>query len=178
MKIMRKEKLKKRPFLPATAVILLVVLCCSTVVAIVAAAMNHVPVERASGGHASVIAPVVSGAGSSAEVVTPTVLVDGEEGQKPFEPFVPDLKDDEPFVDMESAYDFSRQYDYSGVVLANRFGTCDVFDGEYTATSAQSIYANTDASTPFPYGTLSADVMNNGSDCGLVFGLSSASVYF
>lgn len=167
------HKEKKSAVLKVTAFALTAVLCCSTAALIVAAAVNHVPQERVEGNRASTVMPVVAGAGSSAEVLTPQIVTGGGTEAEPYEPFIPNLKDDEPFIDMDVAYDFSTQYDYTNASLVYCNGNYSISGGAYTATAANSIYANRNAETPFPYGTLSADVMNNGSDSGLIFGLSS-----
>lgn len=174
--MLKKEKNKKCSFLLATTFLLLTIFCCSSIALIVSAAINHNPVERVEGEQASIIKPVVQGAGSGAEVLRPEVVP--EEEIKPFDPFIPDLKDDEPFIDMEAAFDFSTQYDYTNAALTCRNGASSYVDGVYTTIANSSIYANTDANTPFPYGTISADIMNNGSDSGLVFGLSADMQYF
>ncbi len=174
--MLQKENSKKRSFLLATTFLLLIVFCCSSVALVVFAVINHNPVKRIDGAKAELITPIVQGTGVGAEVLVPEVITDEEAG--PFNPFIPNLKDDEPFVDLETAFDFSAQYDYSNAQLIGKSGACTYKDGVYTAIAANSIYANMDASTPFPYGTISADVMNNGSDSGLVFGLSAIGNYF
>ena len=45
-------------------------------------------------------------------------------------------------------------------------------------TSNGSLYACTDNAFKFPYGTISADVINNGADAGIIFGLSASSDRF
>ena len=143
---------------------------------LVAAALNYVPEERVEGNKAITISPTVMQGGTGAQVLVPEVITDKEDST--FDPFIPGIFDDEPFIDMENSRDFSTQYDYSGAVLTSKNGNCTIENGVYTATTSSSIYANMDASTPFPYGTISADIMNNGSDSGIVFGLSSISNSF
>lgn len=169
---MRKRE-KRNSFTLATAFLLLAIFCVSSIGLIVAAAVNHVPVERGEGFQASLISPVAQGEGTRAEVLTPEVIPDGAVEPEPFEPFIPNLKDDEKFIDMDSAYDFSTQYDYSNATISYRNGSYVVSGGTYTAQATNCIYANTSDETPFPYGTIGADIMNNGSDSGIIFGLSA-----
>jgi len=175
---MKKMKRATRSALSVSTFAMIAICCCLTVSAIVAAATFYVPVERADGNPASTVSPIVSGHGQKAEVLTPEVILPEVDGDEPFEPFIPSLKDDEPFVDMESSRDFSKQYDYTDAVLYSYNGSCTVEDGVYTAETASSIYANMDASTPLPYGIISADIVNNGGDTGLVFGLSANKTTF
>ena len=144
----------------------------------VAAATLYIPVERTEGNKVSSTAPTVKGQGSSAEVLVPDVIPDSEVVKPPFNPFIPGLGVDDPFIDMEDDRDYSKQYDYTNAVLSPRNGSCTISEGVYTTTANSSIYANTESATAFPYGTISADVMNNGSDSGLIFGLSSNSNQF
>lgn len=136
------------------------------------AAFSHVPEEMVEGNKAVTIFPSVSEGGEKAPVLVPEVITD-EEGSSEFNPFIPGIKDDEPFIDMDSSRDFSKQYDYANAMLTSKNGNCNLENGVYTATTSSSIYANLDASTPFPYGTISADIMNNASDSGIVFALSA-----
>lgn len=147
----------------------LCVLCASI---LVVAAASLIPEKMGDGKSAETIAPSVSDAGEGAEVIIPQP-VDEATDDIPHETFVPEYRDDEPFVDMEATYDFSKQYDYSyaGMYAAN--GECTSLDGSFTCETSSAIYAHMSSYAPFPYGTISADVMNNGSDSGLIFGLST-----
>ena len=153
----------------------LTLMCLLGVTVLVAAATNYIPTEQADGRETSSINPQVSGQGIGAEVLAPEVIPEEEEVvvKPPFNPFIPGITDDEPFIDIEDDRDYSKQYDYTNAVLTAKNGNCNVVDGVYTTTGNSSIYANISPETQFPYGTISADVMNNGSDSGLIFGLSS-----
>jgi hypothetical protein len=168
---------KKKTFLSLKYLILFVLIPTVLGASVyVAASLNYVPEERVEGNKAVTIYPSVLQGGESAQVVIPEVVT-GNEGSE-FNPFIPGIFDDEPFIDMDSSRDFSTQYNYEGAVLTSKNGDCTVENGVYTATTGSSIYANMDASAPFPYGTISADIMNNGSDSGIVFGLSANSNTF
>ena len=147
--------------------------CLLGITVLVAAATNYIPTEQADGRETSAINPQVSGQGSNAEVVVPEIIPEEVVVKPPFKPFIPGFTDDEPFIDIEDNRDYSKQYDYTNAVLSVKNGSCNVEDGVYTTTGNSSIYANMNSDTPFPYGTISADVMNNGSDSGIIFGLSS-----
>ena len=140
---------------------------------VVVAALSISPQKRGDGKEAESITPKVSMVGDSAEVLIPEVVDEKPEEEKPRDPFIPSIEDDEPFVDMEESRDFSKQYDYQYADLTLKYGKFDVSNGVYTATKESTLYAHTSGAAPFPYGTISADVMNNGSDSGIVFGLSS-----
>ena len=140
---------------------------------IVFAATNYAPVERASGSKTTAINPQIKNDGVGASVVVPTVRVEEEQPVEPTPPFVPEFDDNDPFVDMEISRDFSTRYDYTAFVLEVANGTFDATDGVYTSTTDSALYVNTDSNTPFPYGTISASIKNNGGDTGLVFGLST-----
>lgn len=159
-------------------ILLTMTVCVLSISVLVAAAVALLPEKQSDGSKAQTVAPVVNGAGDTAQVIYPETI-DGEtEEKEPFKPFIPSFTDDEPFVDMEDDRDYSKQYDYEGAVLSPKNGSCDISDGVYTCTGASTIHANLSAATPFPYGTISADVMNNGSDSGIIFGLSSTQNYF
>ena len=147
--------------------------------ALVVAASNTINVkEKAEGNKVNtVIYPEVVGQGDNAEVLTPDVKVDEDTGVET-KPFVPGVLDDDPFISMGDEYDFSTQYDYSNAKVSSAMGLFNQVDGTYTASTASTLYVNRDATTPFPYGTFSADIMNNGGDTGLVFGLSASQVNF
>lgn len=155
--------------LPLSLVLLL-----STTALVVAAANSFNPVKKADGNNINeVIDPVVEGKGDSAEVLKPNEVVSSDTGIGPEGPFIPGILDDDPFVDMEDNNDYSTQYDYSNAKLSSAMGLFQQSEGTYTASSTNVLYVNRDATTPFPYGKISADIKNNGSDTGLVFGLSS-----
>lgn len=136
-------------------------------------ALNYTAEKQSNGNKAEIVAPQVYGVGDSAQIVFPETVVDDTDEREPFKPFIPSFTDDEPFVDMDDTRDYSRQYNYEGAILSSKNGACDVTDGVYTCTDVSSINANLSADTPFPYGTISADVLNNGSDSGIIFGLSA-----
>ena len=154
------------------------VICMLLTNILVCSALNYTPEKQSDGSKAQAVAPEVNGAGDSAQVIYPET-VDGESEEKePFKPFIPSFTDDEPFIDMEDNRDYSKQYNYEGVVLSPKNGACTVSDGVYTCTDISTIHANLSPESAFPYGTISVDVMNNGSDSGIIFGLSSTQNYF
>lgn len=141
---------------------------------IVLASANYKPEEKAAGNVADTIIPDQKGEGEKADVLVPTVQENQDNNeQKPFEPFVPEINDPDKFVDIDQELDFSTQYDYTNAQVQSKIGLCTVEGTAYTASTASTIYANFDESTPFPYGTISAKIKNNGGDTGLVFGMSS-----
>lgn len=165
---------KKNAILPTKRLVLFsVIMILLAVSVIVVAALSYSPEKRADGKEAESITPKVSVVGDSAEVLIPEPVDEKIEDEQPREPFVPSIDDDEPFVDMETPRDFSKQYNYQYADLTLKYGKFDISDGVYTATQPSTLYAHTSLAAPFPYGTISADVMNNGSDSGIVFGLSS-----
>ena len=169
--------MKKKTFLSFKYLILFVLIPSLLGASVyVAASLSYVPEERVDGNQAVTISPSVVQGGVEAPVVIPEEAVKEEDST--FDPFIPGIFDDEPFIDMDSSRDFSTQYNYDGAVLTAKNGNCTISNGVYTATTSSSIYANMDSNTPFPYGTISVDVMNNGSDSGIVFGLSSTSNSF
>lgn len=130
--------------------------------------------------------PEQDGTGSPAAVITPSEDVDaalppseGGNGEvdepTPSEPFVPDILDKDGDV-IEGNYDFSTVYDYTGATLTYMNGEMSFSNGVYTVEHTRSFWANTDSQTPFPYGTLSADVVGKGGDVGIVFGLSQSGI--
>ena len=149
---------------------------CASILAV--AALSFSPEKRGEGKEAESIEPKVSGVGDSAEVIVPKPVGDETGDDEPYEPFIPSFNDDEDFVDMDTSIDFSKQYDYSYAGFTAVSGNCSVSDGTFTATAANSMCVHRSSYAPFPYGTISADVMNNGSDSGIVFGLSSVSDTF
>ena len=164
---------KKRILTFLTSFSVQAVICCMMVVIVAIAATNYIPSRQADGNSAITITPSTKSEGNDAEVVTPNVTKEEDTNKEPIEDYVPDFVDSDEFIDLESSFDFSKQYDYSKYVLSPANGSCTVSDGTYTATSASSIYANFGNDTAFPYGTISADVMNNGGDTGIIFGLSA-----
>ena len=165
---------KKKIFESARQLTLLsVTLCILCASILVVAAVSFMPEKRGDGNSAESIYPSVSQTGDSAELLVPEIQEEGTTGDTPREPFVPEFEDDEPFVDMDVSRDFSTQYDYSfaGMYAAN--GAFESSDGTFTATTANAMNVHMSSYAPFPYGTISADVMNNGSDSGIVFGLST-----
>lgn len=148
--------------------------------ALVYAATNYNPKVKADGNKINTtIVPEFKENGASAEVVNPIEIKKEEENpeKEEYVPFIPEIYDDDPFIDIDVSRDFSTQYNYSGAVLSPKNGTFTEEDGVYTA-SAPAISANLGSETPFPYGTISADIVNNGTDTGLIFGLSSTSSTF
>lgn len=145
---------------------------------LICSALNYTPEKQSEGSKAQTVAPQINGAGDSAQVIYPETVDGKTEEKEPFEPFIPSFTDSEPFVDMEDSRDYSRQYSYEGATLSPMNGACNIVDGVYTCTDISTIHANLSADTPFPYGTISADVMNNGSDSGIIFGLSSTQEQF
>ena len=169
--------MKKKTFLSFKYLILFVLIPSLLGASVyVAASLSYVPEERVDGNQAVTISPSVVQGGVEAPVVIPEEAVKEEDST--FDPFIPGIFDDEPFIDMDSSRDFSTQYNYGEAVLTSKNGNCTISNGVYTATTSSSIYANMDSNTPFPYGTISVDVMNNGSDSGIVFGLSANSNSF
>lgn len=157
------------------SVFLLVATLASTSFFIVSANKSVNPVAKSEGDKVvTVLYPKENGRGDGAEVLTPIEKSDSDNA----ETFVADIKDYDTFIDMEAKRDFSTQYDYSEYVLYNTFGNCTLSDGTYTAVTDGAIYADLHKETAFPYGTLSADVMNNGGDTGLIIGLSANTQYF
>ena len=156
---------------PVVLFVLIASILCTTV--LVVAALSYMPEKRGDGKEAETITPTVSGVGSGAEVILPEA-VDEKPAEKPsYEPFIPEFTDDEPFVDMDTFYDYSKQYDYSYAGMYPANGGATYQDGVYTATAANTLYVHMSSYAPFPYGTISADVVNNGGDSGIVFGLST-----
>lgn len=124
-----------------------------------------------------VINPIEFGSGDPANGINPSVIPNSSTSIPESSQFIPDIIDDDPYVDIGGSYDFSEQYDYTNALLTSYYATFTTTTNEggktvYTAPN-RAIYTNRDAVTPFPYGTLSADVMNNGFDSGIVFGFSS-----
>lgn len=164
---------KKRILIFLTSFFAYAVICCTIVGIVAFAVTNYIPSRQADGNSALTITPVAKGEGDGAEIVTPNVTKEEDTNKEPIGDFIPDFVDSDKFIDLESSFDFSKQYDYSNYVLSRVNGTCSVSGGTYTATGPSSIYANFSNDTAFPYGTISADVMNNGGDTGLIFGLSA-----
>ena len=150
--------------------ITLCVLCASI---LVVAAVSFMPEKRGDGKSAETISPSVSQVGDSAQILVPETVGEDVVEKVPHETFVPEYTDDEPFVDMEIDRDFSTQYDYSFAGMYAASGEFESLDGKYTAKTANAMNVHMSSYAPFPYGTISADVMNNGSDSGIVFGLST-----
>ena len=129
---------------------------------------------------------VVTEQGAVAGTVTPSVDTSQGGGTTgggavlPDEPYVPDILDHDPSVEIGGDFDFSKTYDYTGAVdaMTRRFGSGTVTDGSYLMSSNGTIYANTDTAQAFPYGTISADVINNGADAGLIFGITTPQTQF
>ena len=160
----------------ATIALIITVVCAGCSVS-QGAPKTYVPKVNGNGSESSVVNPSVNGDGETAEVVSPSVNGTGG-GTTDKEPFVPDIIDKDPFVSMGDDYDFSKQYDYTNATLSAGSGSFNVSNGVYTATSANSIQSNLNTSTPFPYGTISANIKNNGGDVGLIIGLSTSSYTF
>ena len=137
------------------------------------AATNLTPTEMASGSKVTSINPQIKNDGVEADVVVPDEYVKEPTPVIPTPPFIPEFEDTDPFVDMEISRDFSQTYDYTTATISSVRGSFDILDGVYTSSTDSALYVNMDAETPFPYGTISASVKNNGGDSGLVFGLSS-----
>ena len=156
---------------PVVLFLLIASILCTTV--LVVAALSYMPEKRGDGKEAETITPTVSGVGTGAAVILPEAVDEKPQEKPTYEPFVPEFTDKEPFVDMDKSYDFSKQYDYSyaGTYAANGGATFE--NGTYTATTANALYIHMSSYAPFPYGTISADVLNNGGDSGIVFGLST-----
>ena len=129
------------------------------------------PTIRGQNEEITKVAPEVISEGDVVAVVSPTVFVEEPEEDKPI--FIPDIIDKDEFVDLVDKGDYSKVYDYTNASLTTCWGNMTVSEGIYTSTTAGAIMANKDSSTPFPYGTISADVMNNGSDTGIIFGLTA-----
>ena len=141
---------------------------------LVLANATYKPEANKPGNSAATITPDKKGDGENAEVLLPNEQeAQGSEELKPFEPFVPEIIDPDPFVDIEETGDYSTEYDYTNASVSARYGNCTIDNGTYTATTSASIYANFDEQTPFPYGTLNATVKSNGGDTGVIFGLTS-----
>ena len=141
----------------------------------VAVAENVLQPTKKSDGNVikGVTYPEAIGEGIRAEVVIPSEKTVHEK-----ELFIPEIIDYDDFFDMENPGDFSVQYDYADFRLTRAYGNFSVSDGKYTATTDGAIYADLDAETAFPYGTLSADVKNNGGDSGFIIGLSANATTF
>lgn len=76
---------------------------------------------------------------------------------------------DEPY-DENSNFDDSTKYDYTDYELAGRMFNKD--GNVYTSTGSNALFVNT--TTPFPYGTISADVKSTNSvDTGFILGYSN-----
>lgn len=123
-------------------------------------------------------APEATG-GGEAGVITPNPSPDQGGEQPPvddsgeYEEFIPGILDYDPNVPSDFDYDFSTIYDYTGAKLTAASGSFLEVEGIYASSGGSALYVNRDENTPFPYGTFSAKVMNNGTDSGIVFGLSS-----
>ncbi len=143
-------------------------------------------------GCTTAINPEVIGEGE-VEIVSPEEISNGgnQGGNQggtdtpivPDEPFVPDINDTDDKVQIGGDYDFSTQYDYTGATLTTVNGSFSVGSDSngttYVATTGNALSVNMGSTgIPFPYGTMSADVVNNTSDSGIVFGLSSTRSYF
>ena len=129
---------------------------------LVLANATYKPEANKPGNSAATITPDKKGDGENAEVLLPNEQeAQGSEELKPFEPFVPEIIDPDPFVDIEETGDYSTEYDYTNASVSARYGNCTIDNGTYTATTSASIYANFDEQTPFPYGTLNATVKSN-----------------
>lgn len=128
--------------------------------------------------------PEKTGDGTPAEQVTPET--NGSQGSgggssdssSSDSDWLPDILDYDKDVPIGGNYDFSTVYDYTGATLTAASGSMTAIAGVYEATSGAAIYANRNASTPFPYGTYSADVINNGTDSGIIFGLTASNSTF
>ncbi len=154
----------------------LVALLCTTTIVLAVLSVN--PKKQADGDEIyDVLHPEVIKQGDNAEILTPDIHVNDNTGVE-LKPFVPEVLDDDPFISMGDEYDFSKQYDYTNAKLSSASGVFSFEEGTYTASTSSVLYVNNDNSTPFPYGTISADIMNNGGDTGVVFGLSSSKSYF
>ena len=120
--------------------------------------------------------------GASAEQVTPETSgsQDSNDGSSASD-WQPSIYDYDEDVPIGGNYDFSTVYDYSNYSLTVRNGALDSSTaGTYAVASGSSslICATLDTATPFPYGSFTADVVNNTSDTGIIFGLSSTSETF
>ena len=138
-------------------------------------------------GDAQVVSPTENPAPGEYPVVSPSLNPDGNLGGSdsidpglPSEPFIPEIEDFDNPVEIGGSYDFSTQYDYTGATLTLVDGYFIVDQDEngyyYQASGSRALSVNT--SVAFPYGTISADVINNASDTGIVFGLSSTKTHF
>ncbi len=128
--------------------------------------------------------PDKTGDGASAEQVTPETSgsqgsdsgsSDSSSSGSNWQPGIFDYDQDIP---IGGNYDFSTVYDYTGATLTAASGNMTAIAGVYEATSGAAIYANRNTSTPFPYGTYSADVINKGTDTGIIFGLTASASTF
>ena len=131
--------------------------------------------------------PEKTGDGASAEQVTPETnssqgssgsSSDSSSSASDWQPGIYDYDEDVP---IGGTYDFSTVYNYSSYSLTARDGALDNSTaGTYAVASGSSrlLCATQDTATPFPYGSFTADVVNNTSDTGIIFGLSSTSDKF
>jgi hypothetical protein len=165
------KNLNKQSFLTLLGILFLLFSVWPTV--LVVAALSYMPEKRGDGKEAEPITPTVSGVGTGAAVILPEVVDEKPQEKPTYEPFIPEFTDKEPFVDMDKSYDFSQQYDYSYAGMSPANGGATFENGTYTATAANALYIHRSSYAPFPYGTISADVLNNGGDSGIVFGLST-----
>lgn len=134
------------------------------------AVRGYLPTESEDAGYMDTVSPD--------ETDTPPEVDDGEEESKPYEPFIPGIMDFDPDNPIGGDYDFSTVYDYTGATLKDASGTFVEENGAYTAQYGAALYVNRNEQYPFPYGTLSADVISKGTDTGIVFGLSANRNYF
>lgn len=99
--------------------------------------------------------------------------IPGKNPDESHEEFIPGIIDkDEPIIPNDD-FDYSTQYDYSSFELTNSKGNFEKVETTYTALETNSIASVIDEKIPFPYGTISADIVNKGTDTGIIFGLSS-----
>jgi len=133
-------------------------------------------------GDPQVIDPTQTGTGGAGSVitVTPSQGTTGGGGSSGGSGYVPDIKDFDDNIEIGGDYDFSATVDYTGALgaMTLRNGTASENAGVYSMESNGSLYACTDATYKFPHGSISADVINNGADAGIIFGLSASGERF
>ena len=124
-----------------------------------------------------VVNPSVNGNPSGgASAVDPTVSSAPSGTTSSSSEWLPDINDyDNVTPNYAPGFDTSTKYDYSAVTYTTKSGSFNTNGTAYTTSTGNSIAVNTNSATPFPYGTISADVSYLGGDSGIIFGYSNTS---
>jgi len=126
-------------------------------------------ISNSAGG--TVSPSIQSNANTSASAVNPSSNVGNAGGGTAgtTSVWLPDIYDyDNVTPDYGTSYDDSTKYNYSGISYTAKQGNFSTSGSTYTTTAASTIAVN--SSIPFPYGTLSADLVYKGGDSGIIFG--------